>query len=70
MVGHDDLHCYRAIQEGLASASSEWVSLHRNFNPAHSAGAGGTFGATNEAPMRGQYHAWAELMTRGGDAPA
>jgi phenylpropionate dioxygenase-like ring-hydroxylating dioxygenase large terminal subunit len=60
MVGHDDLHCYRAIQEGLASASSDWVSLHRNFAPDFI----GTFGATNEAPMRGQYQAWAQLMTR------
>jgi phenylpropionate dioxygenase-like ring-hydroxylating dioxygenase large terminal subunit len=70
MVGHDDLHCYRAIQEGLASASSDWVSLHRNFSPTDSAGVTGTFGATNEAPMRGQYRAWAELMTRGGNATA
>lgn len=60
MVGHDDLHCYRAIQEGLASASSDWVSLHRDFSPDFV----GTFGATNEAPMRGQYQAWADLMTR------
>jgi len=65
MVGHDDLHCYRAIQEGLASASGDWVSLHRNFNATDSTG---TFGATNEAPMRGQYRAWAELMTHTGDA--
>src|SRR5260370_32609340 len=64
MVGHDDLHCYRAIQEGLASASGDWVSLHRNFSPAESAGVTGTFGATNQAPMPGQYPAWAELMTR------
>jgi benzoate/toluate 1,2-dioxygenase alpha subunit len=64
MVGHDDLHCYRSIQEGLASATSDWVSLHRNFTPAESAGITGVFGATNEAPMRGQYRAWADLMTR------
>jgi benzoate/toluate 1,2-dioxygenase subunit alpha len=64
MVGHDDLHCYRAIQEGLASACSDWVSLHRNYTPAEDSGVGGTFGATNEAPMRGQYRAWADLMTR------
>jgi hypothetical protein len=70
MVGHDDLHCYRAIQEGLASASSEWVSLHRNFTPAELTGKGGTFGATNEIPMRGQYRAWMELMTRAGSAAA
>jgi phenylpropionate dioxygenase-like ring-hydroxylating dioxygenase large terminal subunit len=70
MVGHDDLHCYRAIQEGLASASGDWVSLQRNFSPTDSAGDTGTFGATNEAAMRGQYRAWAELMTRGGSATA
>jgi len=64
MVGHDDLHCYRAIQEGLAAGTSDWVSLHRNYSPAESAGIAGVFGATNEAPMRGQYRAWAELMTR------
>jgi hypothetical protein len=68
MVGHDDLHCYRAIQEGLASASSEWVSLHRNFAPAELMS--GTFGATNEIPMRGQYRAWMELMTTAGSAAA
>lgn len=68
MVGHDDLHCYRAIQEGLASASSQWVSLHRNFTPAELTGVSGTFGATNEIPMRGQYRAWMELMTRTAEA--
>src|SRR5256885_12103252 len=34
IVGHDDLQCYRAIQEGLAGEGNEWVSLHRN----HAAG--------------------------------
>ena len=32
VVGHDDLHCYRSAQEGLAAEGNEWVSLHRNFN--------------------------------------
>jgi benzoate/toluate 1,2-dioxygenase subunit alpha len=69
MVGHDDLHCYRSIQEGLASASSEWISLHRNYSAAEpAAGPTGTYGATNEAPMRGQYRAWVDLMTRGASA--
>jgi hypothetical protein len=62
MVGHDDLHCYRSIQEGLASDSNAWVSLHRNHTAAEVAG---TYGATNEAPMRGQYRAWADFMTLG-----
>lgn len=65
MVGHDDLHCYRSIQEGLASASSEWVSLHRNYLPAEADSIAGTYGATNEVPMRGQYRAWADLMAVG-----
>ena len=34
VVGHDDLHCYRSIQEGLAAEGNEWVSLQRNFDPA------------------------------------
>ena len=34
VVGHDDLHCYRSAQEGLAAEGNEWVSLHRNFDPA------------------------------------
>ncbi len=63
MVGHDDLHCYRSIQEGLASSSNEWVSLHRNHSDKEAGGVAATYGATNEAPMRGQYRAWAELMT-------
>src|ERR671914_839975 len=37
IVGHDDLHCYRSIQEGLAGDGNEWVSLHRNFEPAEAA---------------------------------
>jgi benzoate/toluate 1,2-dioxygenase subunit alpha len=69
MVGHDDLHCYRSIQEGLASASNEWVSLHRNHSQAEEQGGAGTFGATNEAPMRGQYRAWVDFMTRGMTSP-
>jgi benzoate/toluate 1,2-dioxygenase alpha subunit len=65
VVGHDDLHCYRSIQQGLAAGSDEWVSLHRNYSPAEVPGVGGTYGATNEAPMRGQHRAWVKFMTLG-----
>jgi hypothetical protein len=65
MVGHDDLHCYRSIQEGLAASGNDWVSLHRNYSPAEAGSIAGTYGATNEVPMRGQYRAWAEFMTLG-----
>ena len=65
VVGHDDLHCYRSIQQGLAAGSDEWVSLHRNYSPAEVPAVGGTYGATNEAPMRGQHRAWVKFMTLG-----
>jgi phenylpropionate dioxygenase-like ring-hydroxylating dioxygenase large terminal subunit len=66
IVGHDDLHCYRAIQEGLAGEGNEWVSLHRD----HAAGEADelerrgelTCNGTSDASMRNQFRAWKELM--------
>lgn len=63
VVGHDDLHCYRSIQEGLAADGNEWVSLHRNYAPAEAAGLGGTYNGTSEISMRGQFQAWLAGMT-------
>jgi 3-phenylpropionate/cinnamic acid dioxygenase small subunit len=34
VVGHDDLHAYRAIQKGLQASGNPWVSLLRDFDPA------------------------------------
>src|SRR6478672_8146329 len=34
VVGHDDLHAYRAIQRGLQASGNPWVSLLRDFDPA------------------------------------
>jgi hypothetical protein len=60
VVGHDDLHCYRSIQEGLAAGGNEWVDLQRNF----SAGESGeiTANGTSEISMRNQFRAWKEFM--------
>ena len=68
VVGHDDLHCYRSIQEGLAAGGNEWVSLHRNY------AAEETFelrekneltcNGTSEISMRNQFRAWAEFMAQ------
>jgi phenylpropionate dioxygenase-like ring-hydroxylating dioxygenase large terminal subunit len=63
VVGHDDLHCYRAIQEGLAAQGNEWVSLHRNFDPGEIGAAELTTNGTSEISMRNQYRAWAKYMT-------
>ncbi len=66
VVGHDDLHCYRSIQEGLAGSGNEWVSLHRNFAPAEQERLSKerelTCNGTSEISMRNQFRAWQELM--------
>jgi benzoate/toluate 1,2-dioxygenase subunit alpha len=64
VVGHDDLYCYRAIQEGLASNGNEWVSLQRNYSEGEGdRGVAGTHNGTSEVSMRGQFRAWAAAMT-------
>ena len=62
VVGHDDLQCYRAIQEGLASAGRDWISLHRGYSQNESNGIAGDYNGTNEVSMRGQYRAWRDQI--------
>jgi phenylpropionate dioxygenase-like ring-hydroxylating dioxygenase large terminal subunit len=62
VVGHDDLHCYRSIQEGLAADVNEWVSLHRNFDPAEIGAPEVTANGTSDISMRNQFRAWREFM--------
>jgi benzoate/toluate 1,2-dioxygenase subunit alpha len=63
VVGHDDLHCYRSIQEGLAAGGNEWVSLHRDFSPEETnPGGARDCNGTSEVSMRNQFRAWAEFM--------
>jgi len=62
VVGHDDLHCYRAIQEGLAAHGNEWVNLQRNFDPAEVDAAEVTANGTSDISMRNQFRAWREFM--------
>ncbi|MFZ8983053.1 MAG: aromatic ring-hydroxylating dioxygenase subunit alpha [Steroidobacteraceae bacterium] len=70
VVGHDDHHCYQAIQEGLAADGNEWVSLHRNHAPTEREGIAGDYNGTSEVSMRGQFRAWARFMTDGMEGPA
>jgi benzoate/toluate 1,2-dioxygenase alpha subunit len=63
VVGHDDLQAYRGIQAGLHGSGNEWVSLHRNFDAAETAGGEITTVGTSELPMRNQYRTWARYMT-------
>jgi len=63
VVGHDDLQAYRGIQAGLHASGNEWVSLHRNFEPAEASQAEASVVGTSEISMRNQYRAWARHMT-------
>src|SRR5436190_3960414 len=66
VVGHDDLHCYRSIQEGLAAGGNEWVSLHRNFSDKEVLEKEITTNGTSEISMRNQFRAWREFMSPSG----
>lgn len=63
VVGHDDLHAYRAIQEGLAANGNDWVSLHRDYRPDEAQAQDLTVNGTSEISMRNQFRAWARYMT-------
>ncbi|MEM7019051.1 MAG: aromatic ring-hydroxylating dioxygenase subunit alpha, partial [Pseudomonadota bacterium] len=62
VVGHDDLHCYSAIQQGLVSGGNEWISLHRDHDANAEADIDGTYNGTSEISMRGQFRAWRDQM--------
>ena len=62
IVGHDDLHCYRSIQEGLAASGNDWVSLHRDYDSAEEGAIAGTYNGLSEVSMRGQFKAWRKFM--------
>jgi benzoate/toluate 1,2-dioxygenase subunit alpha len=67
VVGHDDLYCYRAIQEGLESNGNEWVSLHRNYSDRErEQGLPGIHNGTSEVSVRGQFRAWVAAMAASG----
>jgi phenylpropionate dioxygenase-like ring-hydroxylating dioxygenase large terminal subunit len=64
VVGHDDLHCYRAFQEGLAAQGNDWVYLQRNFDPAEVEAPEVTANGTSDISMRNQFRAWREFMAQ------
>ena len=65
VVGHDDQHCYRLIQEGLAAGGNEWVDLQRDLRADEADAADLTVNGTSEISMRNQFRAWARFMTLG-----
>jgi len=63
VVGHDDLHAYRGIQEGLKATGNDWVSLHRDYRADEAGERDRTVNGTSEISMRNQFRAWARYMT-------
>lgn len=63
VVAHDDVHLFESIQQGLRGSSNEWVSLHRDFDPAELEGGTREVNGTNELLMRNQFRAWSKYMT-------
>ncbi len=63
VVGADDLHAYRGIQQGLRASGNPWVSLHRNFREEEIGKADVTTNGLSEISMRNQYRAWVKSMT-------
>jgi phenylpropionate dioxygenase-like ring-hydroxylating dioxygenase large terminal subunit len=70
VVAHDDVHLFESIQRGLRADGNDWVSLHRNHDPAERAQPTLTTNGTNELLMRNQFRAWARAMVAGMEAPA
>jgi len=68
VVAHDDVHLFESIQQGLRAGGNEWVSLHRNYDPAELAQETITTNGTNELLMRNQFRAWAKAMAAGMEA--
>jgi phenylpropionate dioxygenase-like ring-hydroxylating dioxygenase large terminal subunit len=63
VVAHDDLHLFESIQRGLAAGRNEWISLHRDFDPAELEGGVREVNGTSELLMRNQFRAWVAFMT-------
>ena len=62
VVGHDDLHAYRGIQDGLRASGNDWVSLHRNHVSGEGQQREETVIGTSELSMRNQYRSWLDHM--------
>lgn len=62
VVGHDDLHCYRAIQQGLTTEGNDWVNLQRNYSPDEKPG---VHNGLSEISVRAEFRAWVDGMTAG-----
>jgi phenylpropionate dioxygenase-like ring-hydroxylating dioxygenase large terminal subunit len=62
VVAHDDVHLFEAQQKGLRSQAADWVSLHREYDPAELGEPTRETSGTSELLIRNQHRAWARYM--------
>ena len=63
MVGPDDLTAYFRAQEGLESAATDWIEMHRNYGQDEVLADRVVGKGTSDLDVRTQYAAWREFMT-------
>jgi len=67
VVAHDDVHLFEAQQKGLRSQAADWVSLHREYDPAELGEPTRETSGTSELLIRNQHRAWARYMDANAD---
>ena len=67
VVAHDDVHLFESQQSGLRSQATQWVSLHREFDPQELQETTREISGTNELLLRNQYRAWARYTSADGE---
>jgi phenylpropionate dioxygenase-like ring-hydroxylating dioxygenase large terminal subunit len=66
VVMSDDIEVYARCQQGLGNDAGDWVSLHRDAGRDRPIPGGFVANGLSELPMRNQFRAWAEYMSREG----
>jgi phenylpropionate dioxygenase-like ring-hydroxylating dioxygenase large terminal subunit len=64
MIFSDDVEMLERCQQGLAREDSAWIDLSRGLDADRRGENGRVSGAASEMPMRVQFQAWVDCMTR------
>ena len=64
MIFSDDLVVFERCQAGLADESDAWVNVERGYGQDAAGEGGGAVGRATELPIRMQFAAWLDYMTK------
>jgi 2-chlorobenzoate 1,2-dioxygenase len=64
MIFSDDVEMLERCQQGLAREDGAWIDLSRGLDADRRSDNGRISGAASEMPMRVQFQAWVDCMTR------